>query len=91
MAGPVSGRHQERVAANFDTVADGYDNSEALFSGPLAARLIEAAALVPGEHVLDAGCGTGAVTIPAARAVGPAAGSPGSTCPGRCWTGRPPG
>jgi ubiquinone/menaquinone biosynthesis C-methylase UbiE len=71
MAEHVSAGHRERVAANFDTVADGYDNSEALFSGPLAARLIDAAALVPGEHVLDAGCGTGAVTIPAARAVGP--------------------
>ncbi len=71
MAEPASDGHTRSVAANFDAVADGYDNSEALFSGPLAARLITAAALAPGEHVLDAGCGTGVVTVPAVHAVGP--------------------
>jgi cyclopropane fatty-acyl-phospholipid synthase-like methyltransferase len=32
--------------------------------------LVEGAQLVPGERVLDVGCGRGAVTIPAAIAVG---------------------
>lgn len=36
-----------------------------------AARVVELAALQPGERVLDVGCGTGLVTLPAARAVGP--------------------
>ena len=34
-------------------------------------RLLECAALAPGELVLDVACGTGLVTIEAARAVGP--------------------
>lgn len=35
------------------------------------ARLMEAAALTPGERVLDIGCGTGDSTLDAARAVSP--------------------
>lgn len=37
---------------------------------PIAKDLIEAAALIPGEHVLDVGCGTGVVTRMAADKVG---------------------
>ncbi|HJM43647.1 MAG: methyltransferase domain-containing protein [Nitrospinota bacterium] len=39
--------------------------------GPLAAPLIERAALQPGERVLDIACGTGVVARAAARAAGP--------------------
>jgi ubiquinone/menaquinone biosynthesis C-methylase UbiE len=37
----------------------------------LRALPLELAALRPGERVLEIGCGTGAVTLPAARRVGP--------------------
>ncbi len=37
----------------------------------MAAQLLEAAAAMPGERVLDVGCGTGVTTLPYALAVGP--------------------
>jgi SAM-dependent methyltransferase len=39
---------------------------------PVAEALLAAAALTPGEAVLDFGCGCGATTLAAAQAVGPA-------------------
>jgi SAM-dependent methyltransferase len=39
--------------------------------GAFAARLLERAALRPGAHVLDVGCGCGTTTLAAADAVGP--------------------
>jgi SAM-dependent methyltransferase len=39
--------------------------------GAFGRRLLAAAALQPGERVLDVGCGNGAVTLDAAGAVGP--------------------
>lgn len=38
---------------------------------PFGRRLLKAAALEPGERVLDVGCGNGAISCEAARAVGP--------------------
>jgi len=39
---------------------------------PFAEAVLEAAALKPGNHVLDIGCGAGALTLKAADRVGPA-------------------
>ena len=50
------------------------DTYEPLWSAQLAvarAALLDAAALSPGERVLDVACGAGLVTFPAARQVGP--------------------
>src|SRR5258708_25647551 len=38
---------------------------------PFAAMILGAASLAPGDHVLDVGCGCGATTVDAARAVAP--------------------
>lgn len=40
----------------------------AIFTTPIAARLVQFAGVSPGEHVLDVGTGTGVVAITAARA-----------------------
>lgn len=47
--------------------ADRFDSMLA----PFGRRLLTAAILEPGERVLDVGCGNGAVSVEAARAVGP--------------------
>jgi ubiquinone/menaquinone biosynthesis C-methylase UbiE len=44
---------------------------DALLS-PVLSRVLHHAALQPGERVIDIGCGTGASSLAAARAVGPA-------------------
>lgn len=38
---------------------------------PAQAKLLEMAAIAPGERILDVACGTGLVTFPAAEAAGP--------------------
>ncbi len=38
---------------------------------PFGRRLLTAAVLTPGERVLDVGCGNGAISLEAARTVGP--------------------
>jgi ubiquinone/menaquinone biosynthesis C-methylase UbiE len=59
------------VAAAFDQAAACYDTHGPQFAAPAAGHLVTLASLEPGWRVLDAGCGAGAVTIRAARAVSP--------------------
>ncbi len=57
-----------------DFTGTGAENYERYFvpaiGAPVSAGLLRAAALAPGEHVLDVGCGTGIVARQAATAVG---------------------
>jgi ubiquinone/menaquinone biosynthesis C-methylase UbiE len=62
----------ESIVDVFDQVSGSYDQVGVDFFTPMGAALAEAAALQPGETVLDVGCGRGAVLFPAAAAVGPA-------------------
>ncbi|HEU4719861.1 MAG TPA: methyltransferase domain-containing protein [Gemmatimonadaceae bacterium] len=54
-------------AASYDEIADQYDTISHRLAYPVAARLVELAALAPGERVLDVGTGTGMVPFEVAR------------------------
>ena len=57
----------------------------------LVPHLFGAAAIAPGERVLDIGCGCGTTTILAARAAAAAAAGPGASGTGPGWSWRSPG
>ena len=61
-----------RIRAVFNRAAAGYDKEPLRLSAFSADRLIAHAGIKPGQKVLDAGTGTGAVAIAAAQIVGPA-------------------
>ena len=61
---------KDQVIAGFTQAASGYDEGGTEFFQQMGARLAGQAAVRPGAHVLDAGCGKGAVTLPAARLAG---------------------
>lgn len=68
----LDARFQLRVQRyGWDKAADHYEQFWQTQLAPAQARLLELAALKPGERVLEVACGTGLVTFPAARAVGP--------------------
>ena len=75
-------RLQRRVQRyGWDLAAGDY---ETLWQAQLAQAqtgLLAAASLAQGERVLDVACGTGLVSLQAARAVGPWAKFLASTCP----------
>jgi len=58
-------------AASYDGVGEAFDRLSDRFTAPLARRLLEAAEVGPGHHVLDVGTGTGVAAFPAAARVGP--------------------
>jgi ubiquinone/menaquinone biosynthesis C-methylase UbiE len=65
-------RLQRRVQRyGWDLAADDYEPLWQAQLDPAQAELLAQLALAPGERVLDVACGTGLVTLPAARAVGP--------------------
>lgn len=57
------------VTAAYGEMAARWDTAGAAWNQPVARRLVELAALEPPMRVLDAGCGAGAVSIPAGQAV----------------------
>jgi SAM-dependent methyltransferase len=57
-------------ASTFLAAADAYDRHIGRYGPSLAAGLIEAAGIAPGQRALDVGCGPGALT----RALGAALG-----------------
>jgi ubiquinone/menaquinone biosynthesis C-methylase UbiE len=62
---------KEQVAAGFAETASRYGTSGPGFFTEMGGRLVDLADVGPGMRVLDVGCGTGAVSIPAARLAGP--------------------
>ena len=62
---------QRRVQRyGWDRAVDQYEHHWARQLEPAQGRLLEMAALRPGERILDIACGTGLVTFPAAEVVG---------------------
>jgi len=67
----VDGRLQLRIQRyGWDKAAPVYERGWARALEPAQRRLLDFAALRPGERVLDVACGTGLATWPAAEAVG---------------------
>ncbi len=69
LASPAELKRQ--VAAGFAEASEGYDASGPEFFQTVGEWLVDAAGVPRGAWVLDAGCGKGAVSLPAARAAGP--------------------
>lgn len=59
------------IASLYNLVAEAYGSVGPPFLQLAGERLVQAAAISPGEHVLDVATGRGAALFPAARAVGP--------------------
>lgn len=57
----------------FAVAADAYDRFMGRYSVPLAPQLADFASVAAGQHVLDVGCGPGALTAELVERLGPAA------------------
>ncbi|WP_410663903.1 class I SAM-dependent methyltransferase [Amycolatopsis sp. lyj-84] len=66
----MSAYTRQAMALLFDRTAKTYDALGVDFFSAFARELLDRAGLVPGERVLDVGCGRGAVLFPAAGRVG---------------------
>jgi SAM-dependent methyltransferase len=60
-----------QVTAAYTALGPQWDTAGSAWNQPAAEGLVARAGLAPGMTVLDAGCGAGAATIPAAAAVSP--------------------
>jgi SAM-dependent methyltransferase len=58
-------------AATFQTASDAYDRHIGRYGAALAAQLLKAARVTPGQRALDVGCGPGALTDALAARLGP--------------------
>ena len=60
-----------KAAATYNAAADSFDDPALSFWDLIGRRTVDRLRLKPGDHVLDAACGSGASTIPVAQRVGP--------------------
>jgi ubiquinone/menaquinone biosynthesis C-methylase UbiE len=67
---PSATRYARHLEAYYDAVNHAYDDWSSGIHRRLGARLVEIASPLPGERLLDVGCGTGLVTQMAAERVG---------------------
>lgn len=58
------------LTAEYSRMAWEYDRDAAPYHAPMVGRILELAALSPGERVLDLGCGTGDLALEARRLIG---------------------
>jgi SAM-dependent methyltransferase len=58
-------------AGAWNAASDHYDGPALGFLARIGARAVELLDLAPGDHVLDAACGSGHASVPAAERVGP--------------------